>query len=194
MFVLKIAAVFSDKAVAAEVAGLSQSLMFEAAVDDTQHLPCAALVLGASPNLMDFQARADVGLYLVSERTLKNQPLSNLNPDQLPVSVGVFPMVASPQIGPKAADKHWYEQHGVLALQVHTAMTHYYQLTVMHRFSGAHWNGLALCCFESEYDLRNKFYNSAEGKQRVAEDVLKFADTQNSPRRVVTRLTSNSVI
>jgi hypothetical protein len=194
MFVLKIAAVFSDKAVAAEVAGLSQSLMFEAAVDDTQHVPFAALVLGASPNLMDFQARADVGLYLVSERTLKNQPLSNLNPDQLPVSVGVFPMVASPQIGPKAADKHWYEQHGVLALQVHTAMTHYYQLTVMHRFSGAHWNGLALCCFESEYDLRNKFYNSAEGKQRVAEDVLKFADTQNSPRRVVTRLTSNSVI
>tara|TARA_B110000971_G_scaffold172288_1_gene177155 strand:- start:159 stop:743 length:585 start_codon:yes stop_codon:yes gene_type:complete len=194
MSVLKIAAVFSDKAVAAEVAGLSQSLMFEASVDDTQHLPFAALVLGASPNLMDFQARADVGLYLVSERTLKNQPLSTLNPDQLPVSVGVFPMVASPQIGPKAADKHWHEQHGVLALQVHTAMTHYYQLTVMHRFFGAHWNGLALCCFESEYDLRNKFYNSAEGKQRVAEDVLKFADTKNSPRRVVTRLTSNSVI
>ena len=194
MSVLKIAAVFSDKAVAAEVADLSQSLMFEAAVDDTQHLPFAALVLGASPNLMDFQARADVGLYLVSERTLKNQPLSTLNPDQLPGSVGVFPMVASPQIGPKAADKHWHEHHGPLALEVHSAMTHYYQLTVMHRFTGTHWNGLALCCFESEYDLRNKFYNSAEGKQRVAEDVLKFADTQNSPRRVVTRLMSNAVI
>ena len=194
MSVLKIAAVFSDKAVAAEVAGLSQSLMFEAAVDGTQHLPFAALVLGASPNLMDFQARADVGLFLVSERTLKNQPLSTLNPDQLPGSVGVFPMVASPQIGPKAADKHWHEHHGPLALEVHSAMTHYYQLTVIHRFTGADWNGLALCCFESEYDLRNKFYNSAEGKQRVAEDVLKFADTQNSPRRVVTRLMSNAVI
>ena len=103
-------------------------------------------------------------------------------------------MVASPQIGPKAADKHWLEHHGPLALEVHSAMTHYYQLTVMHRFTGADWNGLALCCFESEYDLRNKFYNSAEGKQRVAEDVRKFADTQNSPRRVVTRLMSNSVI
>ncbi|MDA7785455.1 EthD family reductase [Pseudomonadales bacterium] len=194
MSVLKIAAVFSDKAVAAEVAGLSQSLMFEAAVDDTQHLPFAALVLGASPKLMDFQARADVGLFLVSERTLKNQPLSTLNPDQLPGSVGVFPMVASPQIGPKAADKHWHEHHGPLALEVHSAMTHYYQLTVIHRFTGADWNGLALCCFESEYDFRNKFYNSAEGKQRVAEDVLKFADTQNSPRRVVTRLMSNAVI
>jgi len=194
MSVLKVAAVFSDKAVAADVADLSQSLMFEAAVDDTQHLPFAALVLGASPNLMDFQARADVGLYLVSERTLKNQPLSALRADQLPVSVGVFPMVASPQIGPKAADKHWLEHHGPLALEVHSAMTHYYQLTVMHRFTGADWNGLALCCFESEYDLRNKFYNSAGGKQRVAEDVRKFADTQNSPRRVVTRLMSNSVI
>ena len=194
MSVLKIAAVFSDKAVAADVADLSQSLMFEAAVDDTQHLPFAALVLGASPKLMDFQARADVGLFLVSERTLKNQPLSTLNPDQLPGSVGVFPMVASPQIGPKAADKHWLERHGPLALEVHSAMTHYYQLTVMHRFTGADWNGLALCCFESEYDLRNKFYNSAEGKQRVAEDVLKFADTQNSPHRVVTRLMSNAVI
>ena len=194
MSVLKVAAVFSDKAVAADVADLSQSLMFEAAVADTQHLPFAALVLGASPNLMDFQARADVGLYLVSERTLKNQPLSALRADQLPVSVGVFPMVASPQIGPKAADKHWLEHHGPLALEVHSAMTHYYQLTVMHRFTGADWNGLALCCFESEYDLRNKFYNSAEGKQRVAEDVRKFADTQHSPRRVVTRLMSNSVI
>ena len=193
MSVLKIAAVFSDKAVAAEVADLSQSLMLEAAVDDTQHLPFAALVLGASPSLMDYQARAEVGFYLVSERTLLNQPLSTLRADQLPGSVGVFPMVASPQIGAKAADKHWHELHGPLALEVHTAMTHYYQLTVMHRFTGAHWNGLALCCFESEYDLRNKFYNSAEGKQRVAEDVLKFADTQNSPRRVVTRLTSNCI-
>ena len=194
MSVLKIAAVFSDKTAAAEVAGSSQNLMFEATVDATEHLPFAALVLGASPTLMDLQARADVGLYLVSERALKNQPLSTLNPEQLPGSVGVFPMVANPQIGPKAADTHWYEQHGPLALEVHAAMTHYYQLTVVHRFTGAQWNGLALCCFESEHDLRNKFYNSAHGKQRVAEDVLKFADTQNSPRRVVTRLTRNSLI
>ena len=194
MSVLKIAAVFSDKAIAAEAADTGQCLMFEAAVNDTLHLPFAALVLGASPNLMEFQESADIGLYLVSERALKNQPLSTLNPEQLPGSVGVFPMVASPQIGPKAADKHWHEQHAPLALEVHTAMTHYYQLTVVHKFTGAHWNGLALCCFANENDLRNKFYNSVEGKQRVAEDVRKFADTQNSPRRVVARLAGNCVI
>ena len=194
MSVLKIAAVFTDKAVAAKVADLSQSLMFEASMEDTQHLPFAALVLGASPILIDLKARADVGLYLVSERTLKNQPLSTLSSDQLPGSVGIFPMVASAELGPKAADKHWQELHGALALEVHTAMSHYYQLTVVHRFAGAHWNGLALCCFASEDDLRNKFYNSAEGKQRVAEDVLKFADTQNSPRRVITHIPSRSGI
>ena len=188
MSALKIAAVFSDKAVAGKVANLSQSLMFEASAETTQHLPFAALVLGASPSLMDLQKRIDVGLYLVNERTILNQPLSTLNEDMLPVSVGVFPIVANAEIGPEAADRHWHEQHAPLALEVHTAMTHYYQLSVMHRFSGEDWNGLALCCFANEDELRNKFYNSSKGKQRVAEDVAKFADTKNSPRRVVTRL------
>ena len=188
MSTLKIAAVFSDKVVAGKVAHLSQSLMFEASTETTQHLPFAALVLGGSPSLMDLQKRTDVGLYLVNERTILNQPLSTLNEDMLPVSVGVFPIVANAEIGPEAADRHWHEQHAPLALEVHTAMTHYYQLSVMHRFSGEDWNGLALCCFANEDDLRNKFYNSSKGKQRVAEDVAKFADTKNSPRRVVTRL------
>ena len=151
--------IFSDKAVAGKVANLSQSLMFEASAETTQHLPFAALVLGASPSLMDLQKlKEDVGLYLVNERTVLNQPLSTLNQDMLPVSVGVFPMVANAEIGPEAADRHWREQHAPLALEVHTAMTHYYQLSVMHRFSGEDWNGLALSSFANEDDLRKKFY------------------------------------
>ena len=130
-----------------------------------------------------------MGLYLVNERAVLNEPLNVLNQDMLPASVGIFPMVANAEIGAEAADRHWREQHAPIALEVHTAMTHYYQLAVMHRFSGADWNGLALCCFASEDDLRDKFYNSSDGKQRVAEDIAKFADTKNSPRRVVTRLT-----
>ena len=187
MSTLKIAAVFSDEAAAEEVANLSQSLMFEASAKATQHLPFAALVLGTSPRLMDLKKRKDEGLYLVNERTLLNQPLSALNQDMLPASVGIFPMVANADIGPEAADRHWHEQHAPIALEVHTAMTHYYQLAVMHKFSGEDWNGLALCCFANEDDLRNKFYDSSEGKRRVAEDVAKFADTKNSPRRVVAR-------
>ena len=168
--------------------------MFEASAEATQHLPFAALVLGTSPRLMDLKKRKDEGLYLVNERTLLNQPLSALTQDMLPASVGIFPMVANADIGPEAADRHWHEQHAPIALKVHTAMTHYYQLAVMHKFSGADWNGLALCCFASEDDLRNRFYNSKEGKQRVAEDVAKFADTMSCPRRVVTRLVEDYAV
>lgn len=191
MSTLKIAAAFADKAEAEKVANLSQSLMFEASAEKTEHLPFAALVLGTSATLMALKQRTDVGLYLVTERAVLNQPLSLLEQDMLPASVGVFPMVANAEIGAEAADRHWREQHAPIALEVHTAMTHYYQLAVMHRFSGADWNGLALCCFANEDDLRNKFYNSSEGKRRVAEDVAKFADTKNSPRRVVARLAAH---
>ena len=193
MSTLKIAAVFADKAEAEKVAKLGQSLMFGASADTTEHLPFAALVLGTSASLMDLKQQKDVGLYLVNERAVLNQPLSILNQDMLPASVGIFPMVANAEIGAEAADRHWREQHAPIALEVHTAMTHYYQLAVVHRFSGADWNGLALCCFADEDDLRHKFYNSSEGKRRVAEDVSKFADTKNSPRRVVARLTDHRV-
>ena len=40
------------------------------------------------------------------------------------------------QLGPEAADEHWREQHAPIALEVHKAMTHYYQLTVVHKFFG----------------------------------------------------------
>ena len=194
MSTLKIAAVFADKAEAEKVAKLGQSLMFGASADTTEHLPFAALVLGTSASLMDLKQQKDVGLYLVNERAVLNQPLSVLNQDMLPASVGIFPMVANAKIGAKASDRHWREQHAPIALEVHTAMTHYYQLAVMHRFSGADWNGLALCCFANEDDLRNKFYDSSEGKRRVAEDIAKFADTKNSPRRVVARLAGHNTI
>ena len=188
MSTLKIAAVFAHKTEAERVAKLSQSLIFQASAETTEHLPFTTLVLGTSPILADLKQRTDVGLYLVNERAVLNEPLSALNQDMLPASVAIFPIVANAEIGAEAADRHWHEQHAPIALEVHTAMTHYYQLAVMHRFSGADWNGLALCCFASEDDLRNKFYNSSEGKRRVAEDIAKFADTENSPRRVVTRL------
>jgi len=194
MSTLKIAAVFTDKAEAEKMANLSQSLIFEASAETTEHLPFSALVLGTSTTLMDLKQRTDVGLYLVNERAVLNQPLSVLNQDMLPASVGIFPMVANAKIGAKASDRHWREQHAPIALEVHTAMTHYYQLAVMHRFSGADWNGLALCCFANEDDLRNKFYDSSEGKRRVAEDIAKFADTKNSPRRVVARLAGHNAI
>ncbi len=188
MSVLKIAAVFSSRAAAVEQGKGTDSLMLRATSQETQHLPFAAILLGSSAKLMALNTVADVGLYLVSERTILNAPLSALDSDQRPGSVGVFPMVAHPDLGSQASDEHWRLQHAPLALEVHTMMTHYYQLSIVHRFAGPQWNGFALCCFKTESDLRLHFFNSKGGERRIAEDVRKFADTRRSPRRVVATL------
>ena len=111
--------------------------MFQAYAEKTEHLPFATQVLGTSPILMDLKQQTDVGLYLVKERAVLNEPLSALHQDMLPASVSIFPMVANAEIGAEAADRHWHEQPTPIALEVHIAMTHYYQLAVIHRFSGA---------------------------------------------------------
>ena len=184
---LKLVAISAKKSEALPSNLPPDSLRLSASAEETAHLPFASMTIGSNPAVMHHSELADVGLYLVEERAMLNRPLSELSESELPGSIGIFPMVAHPDLGPSASDQHWQMQHGPLALEVHTCMTHYYQLSIVHRFSGEDWNGLALCCFASEDDLRNKFYNSPEGKRRVAADVMKFADTRNSPRRVVTR-------
>lgn len=185
MATLKLAAVFAQKQNPQAQTDDGDSLRFTATAEQTNHLPFASMLLGTSSNFMRLSENSCIGLYLVSERSLLNKPLNELSSPELPASVGIFPMVASPKVGKAAADEHWQNAHAPLALEVHEAMTHYYQLSVLHRFFGPDWNGLALCCFASETDLREKMHNSAEGKRRIREDIVRFADTQTSPRRVV---------
>ena len=97
--------------------------MFQASAETTEHLPFATLVLVTSAILMDLKQQTDVGLYLVNERALLNEPLSAQNHNMLPVSVGIFPIVANAEIGTEAADRHWREQHAPIALEVRTAMS-----------------------------------------------------------------------
>ena len=106
MSTLKIAAVFADKKEAERVANLSQSITFQATIEVTEHLPFATLVLGTSVILIDLKQRTDIGLYLVKERAVLNEPLSVLNQDIMPASAAIFPMVANPEVGAKAADRH----------------------------------------------------------------------------------------
>lgn len=156
-----------------------------ASSEKTDHLPFAALVISTTDDLDALRQAADVGTYLVTERTIRNLPIRELEPGSEPGVLGIFTMVANPKMGAKASDAHWRDNHAPLALEIHEAMTHYYQLSVQQVFSGPDWNGFALCCFATEDDLRHKFFNSPEGERRIAEDVAKFADTRNSPRRVI---------
>ena len=184
MSALKLVAVYANKKPPADPAAMTLA----ATAEQTDHLPFASLVISDAPDLLLANNGSPLGLYLVSERAMLNRPLQDLAPQDLPGSVGIFPMIAKPSLDPASADRYWQQVHAPLALQVHAAMTHYYQLQIVHRFFGPVWHGLALCCFASEQDLREKMYDSAEGKQRIASDIANFADTKRSPRKVVARV------
>ena len=116
----------------------------------TSHLPFAALVLSATDDVETFRVAADIGCYLAAERNVKERPICELTEATKPGVLGVFTMVANPKLGRLASDAHWRDNHAPLALQIHEAMTHYYQLSIQHRFHGPNWQGFALCCFASE--------------------------------------------
>lgn len=193
MNTLWLAGAFSHKAAAHEAARSLNGHLLTANSNDTGHLPFAALVLCATDDIKGLQSSADVGCYLVTERTIRNLSIKDLDDTTKPGVAGIFTMVAHPDIGPDASDAHWRDNHAPLALEIHEAMTHYYQLSVQHCFSGPdNWNGFALCCFATEDDLRHKFFNSPEGERRINEDVMKFADVRKSPRRVISELNLGS--
>jgi len=189
MLAMKMVAAFSSRQTAESFGRENRGHLLAATSDETGHLPFAALYLGATDDIEHMLDVADVGVYLACERTIKNQPLSVIHASSLPGSVGIFTMVANPSMGAAAADRHWRDRHAPLALEIHAAMTHYYQLGVAHRFSGPDWHGFALCCFATEDDLRQRFFKSKEGERAIAEDVARFADTRKSPRRVIAHIT-----
>lgn len=185
---LKLVAAWPEREPARRIARQYGGLCLEATSAETAHLPFAALAIVVSDSVEEILAAHPLGAWLVCERTFKGAPLSELNAQNAPRAVGLYPMVARPGLSNTAADAHWRDVHGPLALGIHEVMTHYYQLAIVHRFVGPEWNGIALCCGESEADLRHRFYNSADGERVIGEDVRKFADVRRSPRRVMARV------
>ena len=182
-----LAGAYSNPEKAAETAVRTGGINLAATSSETNHLPFASLVLAVTDELDMFVSDADVGSYLVCERPIKNTPLLQLTKENQPGSIGIFTMVANADLGARESDQHWRDKHAPLALAVHTAMTHYYQLSILQRFNGPVWNGFALCCFRNEDDLRHRFFNTPEGETAIAKDVAKFADPRKSPRRVLSR-------
>ena len=140
------------------------------------HLPFRALVTAVTDDLATMATIADAGLYLVCRRLIK---------PGAPAVVGLFPLVRHPQKTHAEADAHWRDVHAPLALEHHAHMTHYTQLSVLHRFAGLELDGFALCGFDSVEDLRERFYTRPESRAVIAEDIEKFADTTSSPRRLI---------
>lgn len=154
--------------------------------EDSSHLPCSALVSVDTDHISDFLQAADVGAYLAYRREVKprSSPQPNSN-HQLPGKIALFPMVRRRDLDHEASDAHWRDVHAPIALRVHSAMTFYTQLSVVHRFHGPQWDGIAQCGFDSLDDLRLRFYSSPSGQKEVERDVVQFADPKRSPRRLI---------
>ena len=119
MKAMKLAAAFSDKAAAEDFAASNSGVLFSSNRETTSHLPFAALFVGVTDDLAAASAAADVGVYLVCERTIRNKSLDDLEDDELPGVAGLFVMVANPALGPAASDAHWRDNHAPLALEIH---------------------------------------------------------------------------
>lgn len=153
----------------------SGTLYFDAR-DDTSKLPFAALATMVTDDLTPLTEAADAGLYVVCRRLIK--------PGEAQV-YGLFPLIHHPDKSHAQCDAHWRDVHAPLALEHHAHMSHYVQLSVVHTISGADIDGFALCGFNSLTDLKERFFTSEASVGVIQNDISNFADTANSPRRLI---------
>jgi uncharacterized protein (TIGR02118 family) len=136
-------------------------------------------------------AAADVGAFVVCRRVVKARatatPASAAGETRtaLPGVIALYPMVRHPSLSHVEADRYWRDRHAPLALRHHVGMSHYTQLSVVHRLHGPDWDGFALCGFDSLEDLRDRFFDGPAGRVAIREDVARFADPTRSPRRLI---------
>jgi hypothetical protein len=141
-----------------------------------QHLPFRALATVVTDEFEKLDELADVGLYVVCRRTIK---------EGVALSIGMFPMVRHAELEHAQSDAHWRDKHAPLALEHHCHMTHYTQLSVTNTLKGKDFDGFALCGFDSEDDLRNRFFTTPESVKIIHDDVRSFANPKASPPRLI---------
>lgn len=70
---------------------------------------------------------------------------------------------------------YWGQHHAPLALKVHAGLWRYARNVVITSSPGSHkWDGFAVLHFRTAQDLRERFYDSDEGRAAIAADVAEF--------------------
>ncbi len=148
---------------------------------ESEKRPYSALLRVGTDEIEAVRAVADVGLHVGFSRVIKAQ--TGTPSDER--CVAAFGMIRHPDLSHRESDDHWREVHAPLALTNHAAMCDYTQLSIVATLSGPELDGVALCAFDTRDDLSNKFFNDDAAKAVIQADVVKFADTKNSLRRVI---------
>ena len=151
--------------------------------NDGQREPVfGALVLGDDRAALE--GVADIGLYRVQVRPMRHQRRCWPHGDATPGVTAVFGMLRHPSLAHEQSDAHWRDTHAPLALRHHPGMWHYHQVSIDEVLDGRFYDGIALCAFASEQELKVRFFGGPDDQQVIRDDVASFADTTNSPRRV----------
>jgi uncharacterized protein (TIGR02118 family) len=175
------AALGTRGAEAIEVARASGGTAYVA--NDQQREPTFnALVIGTDREAVG--RVADIGLYRVNVRPMRHQRRFWPAGDPSPGVTAAFGMLRRPGLSHEQSDAHWRDTHAPLALRHHPGMWHYHQVSIDEVLDGRFYDGIALCAFASEQELKERFFGGPEDQEVIRADVAKFADTANSPRRV----------
>lgn len=150
--------------------------------DGQTELPFTTLVIAADRDAL--AGVADVGLYRVDVRRIRHQRRFWPADQPSPGVTAAFGMIRHPDLPHERSDAHWRDVHAPLALRSHPGMWHYHQVSIDEVLAGAPFDGVALCAFASEQDLKERFFGGPDDQRAIRDDVASFADVVRSPRRV----------
>ncbi len=182
---LEFLALGSDPDAAKAVARATGGVAYLSTHADQDGRPFASVVRVATADLAALAPAADVGCYVVYSRAMRQHPARWTQDLPTPGLVAAFGLVARADLSHAEADAHWRDTHAPLALRIHIGMWDYTQCSVVHRLSGLDLDGVALCGFGSEADLRERFFDGPDGRRAIVEDVATFVDTGRSGQRVL---------
>ena len=158
--------------------------VYEAVVDEAgRRQAYSSIVVGADKQAIS--SVADFALFKVKVRQIRHQPRTWDLGEATPGVVATFGLIGRPGLTHDEVDDHWNTSHAPLALAHHPGMWHYHQISISEVVDGPAFDGIALCAFASRYDLSHRFFVDEHSRTVIKQDVSKFADTTNSPPRVL---------
>ena len=176
----------NDPDAAAEAAARVGGVCYAADPDDRREFPFRTLVRAMTDAPDALAPAATVGTYLAFSRIIRERPLESDPGTPSPGLTAIFPMVHHPDLTHAQGDSHWRDTHSPLALRHHPGMWDYTQLSVVATLNGPSYDGFAMVSFASLDDMRERFFGDDHDREVILADVAQFADTERSPRRVIT--------
>ncbi len=115
--------------------------------------------------------------YLVEEKVEREFERTWPIGERSPGVKSFFLALRNPAMTHEEFARYWGEQHAPLALKIHIGMWRYTRNVVTKALTpdAPDWDGMAILHFRSAYDLRERFYDSDEGRRAIAADVAKFS-------------------